>query len=45
MAILLMTAGPLADVGLAFLAMLRTVATCGDLGASGVDRFVDRRTR
>ena len=31
-----------ADVGLA---MLRTVAGRGDMGASAVDRFMDRRAR
>jgi hypothetical protein len=40
-----MTAGLLADVGQPLLAMLRTVAGQGDMDASTVDRFVDRRAR
>ncbi len=41
----LMTARQLAGGGKALSAMLRTVAGRGDMGASGVDRFVDRRVR
>jgi hypothetical protein len=34
-----------ADVGRALLAMLRTATGRGDMDASAVDRFVDRRAR
>jgi len=34
-----------ADVGRALLAMLRTVAGRGDMGALAVDQFMDRRAR
>ena len=37
--------GARADVGHALLAVLRTVAGRGDIGAAAVDRFVDRRAR